>query len=157
MRTPLTPAVLVATLASAALLGGCNGLNSLYKKDTGTIEPVAAPNSNYTPIEFADVNAGNGGDGSSDDSGLSGDAGFDPDAAPEVLAGEGPDAIQPLDEDVTPEPEVMETYVVVKGDTLGHISQKMYGTIGRTKDLINANPGINPNRMQIGDVINVPR
>ena len=130
-------------------LSGCNGLNSYYKKDTGTIEPVAAPNPNYTPIAFDDVNAG----GTAEDDGMP----ADPDAAPEVLAGEGPDAIQPLDESAPIEPEVMETYVIEKGDTLGHISQKMYGTIGRTKDLINANPGINPNRMQIGDVINVPR
>ena len=106
---------------------------------------MAAPRDVYVPITYPE-------DATTDQTPV------DPDAAPEVLAGDGPDAIQPLDEvEADPEPEVIETYVVEKGDTLGHISQKLYGTIGRTKDLIDANPGINPRRMQIGDVINVPR
>lgn len=142
-------AVPAVILAAAVLLVGCD-FNALYKKDTGSMAPVAAPDPSYTPIAFQEPV------GATDDGGMSADQ----DAAPEVLAGEGPDAIQPLDEAEvgTPvEPEVMETYVVEKGDTLGHISQKLFGTIGRTKDLMNANPGINPKRMQIGDVINVPR
>ena len=134
-----------AALVSAFLLTGCETVNSFYKRDTGTIEPVAAPRDVYVPVTYPE-------DATTDQ------APVDPDAAPEVLAGDGPDAIQPLDEvEAEPEPEVIETYVVEKDDTLGHISQKLYGTIGRTKDLIDANPGINPRRMQIGDVINVPR
>lgn len=134
-----------AALVSAFLLTGCKTVNSFYKRDTGTIEPVAAPRDVYVPVTYPE-------DATTDQ------ASVDPDAAPEVLAGDGPDAIQPLDEvEADPEPEVIETYVVEKGDTLGHISQKLYGTIGRTKDLVDANPGINPRRMQIGDVINVPR
>ena len=134
-----------AALVSAFLLTGCETVNSFSKRDTGTIEPVAAPRDVNVPATYPE-------DATTDQ------APVDPDAAPEVLAGDGPDAIQPLDEvEAEPEPEVIETYVVEKGDTLGHISQKLYGTIGRTKDLVDANPGINPRRMQIGDVINVPR
>ena len=150
MRTSLPPFVLLASVVSAAALGGCN-VNALYKKDTGTIEPVPAPSPYYANVAADPPGSENS------------DAASDPDAAPEVLAGEGPDAIQPLDasdtseESVAAEPEVLETYVVVKDDTLGHISQKLYGTVNRTKDLMDANPGINPKRMQIGDVINVPR
>ena len=155
MRTPLPTAFptvsLSAALACATLLTGCNSIHSFYKRDTGTIEPVPAPSSTDWTADYPDQDGGA--------EALAQEVTFvDPDAAPEVLDGEGPDAIQPLAEtEVLPEPEVVETYVVVKGDTLGHISQKLFGTVGRTKDLINANPGINPNRMQIGDVINVPR
>ena len=141
--------VLPAVLVAATLFAGCAPVNRLYKQDTGTIERVAAPSAAYTPITYPEQN---------------GVAADDPvftdlDATPEVLAGEGPAGIEPLGEEpvVASEPEVLETYVVQKGDTLGHISQKLFGTVGRTKDLMNANPGINPKRMQIGDVINVPR
>jgi len=150
MRKPLPTVCLTAALVATAALGGCNAFNGLYKKDTGSMEPVAAPGPAYTPIATQDQDA------AGDPGGVYDGTGADPDAAPEVLAGEGPDAIQPLDEGPA-EVEVLETYVVEKGDTLGHISQKLFGTIGRTKDLMNANPGIDPKRMQIGDAINVPR
>lgn len=155
MRTPLPTAFptvsLSAALACATLLTGCNSVHNFYKRDTGTIERVPAPSATDWTAGYPDQ------DGGAEEVTF-----VDPDAAtdadPQVLAGEGPDAIQPLDEtEVLPEPEVVETYVVEKGDTLGHISQKLFGTVNRTKDLMNANPGINPTRMQIGDVINVPR
>lgn len=52
-------------------------------------------------------------------------------------------------------PEVR-TYEVKKGDTLSAISLKEYGTVTRWKEIAEANPGIDPNRMQIGTVLILP-
>lgn len=48
------------------------------------------------------------------------------------------------------------TYVVQKGDTIFAISRKIYGSNTRAKDIIAANPGINPDRITVGQVLNLP-
>ncbi|MDU5083189.1 MAG: LysM domain-containing protein, partial [Bacillota bacterium] len=45
-------------------------------------------------------------------------------------------------------------YTVVAGDTLFSIAQRFNVTV---QAIINANPGIDPNRLQIGQVICIPR
>lgn len=58
-----------------------------------------------------------------------------------------------------PEPAPMpasRTYVVQKGDTIYAISRKLYGSNARAKDIIAANPGINPDRIKVGQVLNLP-
>lgn len=48
----------------------------------------------------------------------------------------------------------MDTYIVTKGDTLYSISKRFYTTVA---NLINLNPGINPNILYLGQRINVPQ
>ncbi|MBS4959598.1 MAG: LysM peptidoglycan-binding domain-containing protein [Clostridiales bacterium] len=50
-----------------------------------------------------------------------------------------------------------ETYTVVKGDTLGHISQKIYGTTQRVKEIMELNKMEDPNTIMIGDVLKLPK
>ena len=57
--------------------------------------------------------------------------------------------------DVTPAPagECGETYTVVTGDTPSGIAEKCGIS---TQDLLDANPGLDPSAMHIGDVVNIP-
>lgn len=48
------------------------------------------------------------------------------------------------------------SYVVQKGDTLYGISRKVYGSNARVKDIIAANPGIDPNAIKVGQKIVLP-
>ena len=157
-RSPGSGVVTVATAAVVfASLGsvGCDSINDIYKRDTGVMEPVPAPSQNYTPVT---------GPAPRPDADP-----LDPAAAaggpPEVLDGDAPEPVDDADafadaaagEASTAEPAPTEIYVVEKGDTLGHISQKLYGTVRRTVDLQNANPDVDPRKMQIGDELKVPR
>jgi tetratricopeptide (TPR) repeat protein len=56
------------------------------------------------------------------------------------------------------EPAKMRHYTVAKGDTLSSISQKVYGTPGRWKDIFTANRQTlpSPSQLTIGQVLNVP-
>jgi nucleoid-associated protein YgaU len=48
-------------------------------------------------------------------------------------------------------------YTVVSGDSFARIAQKQYGSQKYTSFLIEANPQVkNPNRLKIGQVLNVP-
>ena len=49
------------------------------------------------------------------------------------------------------------TYQVKKGDTLWSIAARVYGKGQRWKDIAAANPGIDPNRVKSGQVINLPQ
>jgi nucleoid-associated protein YgaU len=48
------------------------------------------------------------------------------------------------------------SYVVQKGDTLYAISRKVYGSNARVKDIIAANPGIDPNAIKVGQKLVLP-
>ena len=47
-------------------------------------------------------------------------------------------------------------YVVQRGDTLWSISQARYGTGQRWRDIVNANPGLVPERMAVGQKLRIP-
>lgn len=47
-------------------------------------------------------------------------------------------------------------YVVRQGDTLWSISRAHYGTGQRWKDIVNANPGLSPEKMPVGRPIVLP-
>lgn len=49
------------------------------------------------------------------------------------------------------------TYTVEKGDTIYSIARKVYGNNARAKDIIAANPGIDPNKIKVGQVLNLPQ
>jgi len=60
---------------------------------------------------------------------------------------------------VTPEPVQPETprfYVVKKGDTLWRIAARIYGNGQRYRDILAANPGLVPSRMQVGQKLLIP-
>jgi nucleoid-associated protein YgaU len=48
------------------------------------------------------------------------------------------------------------TYTVQQGDTIYGISRKLYGSDKRAKDIIAANPGIDANKLKVGQVIKLP-
>jgi len=73
--------------------------------------------------------------------------------APDTIAA----APQPAPE---PEPIVVapadSTYTIAKGDTLWSIAKREYGNGQRWKDIAAANPGINPNKLRVGQQITLP-
>jgi 5'-nucleotidase/UDP-sugar diphosphatase len=56
-----------------------------------------------------------------------------------------------------PEPETTRFYVVRKGDTLWRIATRLYGDGQRYRDILAANPGLVPTRMQVGQKLLIPR
>ncbi|NRA36559.1 MAG: LysM peptidoglycan-binding domain-containing protein [Planctomycetes bacterium] len=53
-------------------------------------------------------------------------------------------------------PAGAQQYVIRRGDTLGEISQKFYGTVQKWKLIQRANSGLNPNKMIPGKKITIP-
>lgn len=48
------------------------------------------------------------------------------------------------------------THTVAKGETLADISKKYFGTAKRWKDIVSANPGVNPEGLKVGQKIAIP-
>lgn len=48
------------------------------------------------------------------------------------------------------------SYTVRRGDTLWRIASNKYGNGQKWKDIINANPGLTPQSLRIGQTINLP-
>jgi 5'-nucleotidase len=48
------------------------------------------------------------------------------------------------------------TYTIARGDTLVEIAARLYGDAKKWRVIANANPGLNPNRLLIGQVIKLP-
>lgn len=48
------------------------------------------------------------------------------------------------------------THIVQKGDILGEISKKYYGTTTRWPEIVRANPGVDPNRLSVGQKLTIP-
>lgn len=48
------------------------------------------------------------------------------------------------------------TYTVKRGDTLWHISRRQYGSALYWKDIADANPNIDPNKLQLGQKLILP-
>lgn len=58
---------------------------------------------------------------------------------------------------VAPAPEpIPATYTVRRGDTLWSIAQRTYGDGQRWREIIAANPGLDPTKLRIGQQIVVP-
>ena len=53
-------------------------------------------------------------------------------------------------------PAGQRTYTVAKGDSLGLISTKMYGTCKKTALIASANKGLNPNSLKVGTKLVIP-
>ncbi len=57
--------------------------------------------------------------------------------------------------DIKPEP-TQDNYSVKKGDTLWSIAKKVYGDGQRWKDIVKANPGLDPQKLYVGQKLNMP-
>ena len=62
---------------------------------------------------------------------------------------------KPVTPAVTP-PAPGGTYTIKKGDTFIKIAREVYGDPSRMKDIAAANPGVNPNKLKIGQTIVLP-
>ncbi|MEM7627424.1 MAG: LysM domain-containing protein [Planctomycetota bacterium] len=131
------------TLGFIVALGGCQPVNSIYKKDTGEIAAVPGP----PPTTIAPAPG-------SPPGASGGEVTFiEPGSEDAALAAET-DAIEPLPE---PEPVVqVRTYTIQKGDNYWKIAKSVYGDPLRVKDIEAANPGVDPKKLQIGDEIVLP-
>jgi nucleoid-associated protein YgaU len=131
----LLSAVVLASLPLAA----CGPVNRAYKQDTGTVERVPPPPA-YVPepvpvmqdesveaVEFVDNDAEQ----------------------------TQPDAIEPLPEP-EPAPAPVRTYTIQKGDNYWKIAKNVYGDPMRMKEIEQANPDVDPKKLQIGDEIVLP-
>jgi nucleoid-associated protein YgaU len=54
-----------------------------------------------------------------------------------------------------PEPDMTE-YIVARGDTLSEISKALYGRASLWRRIVDANPGLNPERLRPGMVLKIP-
>ncbi|MBA3707813.1 MAG: LysM peptidoglycan-binding domain-containing protein [Planctomycetes bacterium] len=55
-----------------------------------------------------------------------------------------------------PVPTTEKTHVIAKNETLAEISQKYYGTAKNWKKIVDANPGLDPKSMKVGQKITIP-
>ena len=55
-----------------------------------------------------------------------------------------------------PEPPAPRTYTIRKGDSFAKIARKILGDEKWTKAIVRENPGVDPFRLQVGDVIRLP-
>ena len=57
----------------------------------------------------------------------------------------------------TPRAASAETYTIIAGNSLGRIAARLYGDARRWPSLIEANPGLHPRQLRVGQVIKLPR
>jgi len=55
-----------------------------------------------------------------------------------------------------PTPATASTYTIKKKDTLWSISTRYLGSGKRWQEIVNANPGLNPQKLAVGRTINLP-
>lgn len=135
---------LFATLCLAGLLValvGCNQVNRIYKEDTGDMEAVPGP----PPADAVAAQPMPGNEVEFEDSAATDDA--------DAVLSADTDAIEPLPE---PEPAPLRTYTIQKNDSFWKIAKAVYGDPMRMKDIQEANPDVDPNKLQIGDEIVLP-
>jgi len=76
-----------------------------------------------------------------------------PTPAPAPVAAPTPVEVDPA---YAPAATAGRAYTVKKGDTLYGIARREYNDPRRVKDIINANPGIDPNKIIVGQKLNLP-
>lgn len=151
MKLQLSAALIFTTLMAGVT--GCGPVNNMYKQDTGTVEQVPGP-----PPATA-TNMSQPGAMSApgiEPSGAPGEVTFVDDETvenPDAMLSADTDAIEPLPE---VEPQPMRTYTIKKGDSYWKIAQAVYGDPLRMQDIVDANPQVDPKKLQIGDEIVLP-
>ena len=82
-----------------------------------------------------------------------------PQAAPEAAAAPVTPPVfraAPVSVDVAPRAPGEKTYVIQKGDTYISIARRLYGDPSRWRDIQAMNPGLDPTKLPIGQVIKLP-
>jgi nucleoid-associated protein YgaU len=72
--------------------------------------------------------------------------------APKVI---GKDSAKPSAETSPSAPA--DTYTIVAGDSLRSLAARLYGDERQWRSIVTANPGLDPRRLHVGQVINLPR
>lgn len=72
------------------------------------------------------------------------------------MAAPAPVAVEPVYAPAPVTSTGARSYTVKKGDTLYGIARREYGDASRVKDILAANPGINPNVIKVGQKLNLP-
>jgi len=83
----------------------------------------------------------------------------EPAAAPVAAPAVEPPAVEPappVTADAAPLPGGERTYVIQKGDTYIRLARRFYGDASRWRDIQAMNPGLDPNKLPIGQVIKLP-
>ncbi len=135
--------VLLTALVGAIACGGCEKKQGPQTTDPnvpietagtlGPLEPPAAEAAFPPSAELAPVTT------------------FAPAPGPEPLPSPEPLAAAP-----TTPPERTRTYVVQEGDTLWRIALTVLGNGQRYRDILAANPGVEPHSLQIGQRLVIP-
>lgn len=83
--------------------------------------------------------------------------GFEEDVAdqPQTEAPAAEPDVEEVTFNSTPDP-APRTYTIRKNDTLWSIAQRIYGNGQRWVDIVDANPGINPKKLAVGQEIVLP-
>lgn len=123
----------IAVSLGGLLLAGC-------KSETEPVSQVPPPSysAESQPLPPVSINQGSS----------SVDPVAGPGAAPGV-AGYEPEPLPPVQ-------PVSRTYTIRKGDTLWSIAQREYGNGQKWKDIAQANPSVDPQKLAIGQQITLP-
>lgn len=73
-----------------------------------------------------------------------------------VIPGEGPLPSAPAGAAEAPATGGGTTHTIAPGDTLSQISQRYYGTAVRWQEIVEANPGVEPTRLIVGNELVIP-
>ncbi len=118
---------IVACFALASLIQGCE--NQPYVYDDMSDAPASDPDFDSPSAQVY---------------------GEQPQIAPQPAPAEAPRAI----------PRTVEmpvnTYTIKRGDTLWSIAKQTYGNGQRWREIVNANPGLNPAKLSVGQKIAIP-
>ncbi len=129
--------LMLTGLAAALALGGCQNKqdDELTRVPPPAYDETAAPEPIPAPGSYdAQNNGGDTGTGSADQMNQQA-------PAPQPMNNAAPQA---------------GTYTIRKGDTLWSIAQQVYGDGQRWQDIVNANPGLDPNKLRVGQKIVLP-
>ena len=119
--------LLTLMLLTALVLPACNNQNE--PPQTTALEPPTMALENLQPIE-------------------------EPEAAP--MAPPAVEPVPPVALDAAPAVSGEKTYVIQKGDTYFGIARRLYGDERRWRDIQAMNPGLDPTKLRIGQVIQLP-
>lgn len=112
------------------------------------------------PIEKVDATADAVKDAVADPNAKTGEVAFDPIASPRTGDATGLEptpGLQPIPPVVNPQPPAAPSeYVVQQGDSLERIAKQCYGKRSLWKAIADANPGVNPNKLRIGQKLAIP-
>ena len=132
----IVPALVLCAIATGCASSKKDSTSEIPAMNVAALDvPAAAPPAQYTPAQPVMTEA--------------------PQALSEEPADEFASAAEPAPS--RPAPARSGTkYKVKKGDSLWSIAQARYGSGAKWKNIAAANPGMNPDKIQAGQTINLP-